>query len=678
MFESVLIANRGEIAVRVIMACQELGIRAVAVYSEVDRDALHVRLADAAYCIGPAAARESYLNSAAIVAAARASGAQAIHPGYGFLSENADFADACAQAGIVFVGPPASVIRLMGSKIAAKRTAEAAGVPTVPGYSGEKRDARTLEREAAHIGYPVMLKAAAGGGGKGMRVVERPEMFREALAAAQREALAAFGDDAVFIEKLIVAPRHIEFQILADRHGNVVHLGERECSIQRRHQKIIEECPSVALSPQLRAEMGAAAVRAARQAGYVNAGTCEFLLDADGRYYFLEMNTRLQVEHPVTELVMGRDLVHLQLAVAAGEQVPVAQEAIGPRGHAIEARLYAEDPASDFLPSTGTVLTFAPPHGPGVRVDAGIATGDEVTMHYDPMLAKLIVSGTDRLQAVDRLLWALDHTAVLGVATNLPLLRAIAAEPDFRAGQTTTAYLETHELATAGAADAPPQAVLVLAACWEALTREAGAPARGSAPYNPWTSQGQALQGGERRFRYSAPDGEHSVVLTPQLGAEGFSVTVDEAPFCGGGTADELVAAALHADGAVTLGIGARRVAGWVARREHDVLVSLHGESYTLRKPRPLDVETTSHAHQAVAGRVELVAPMAGTVIKVNVAEGDAVAARQTLVVLGAMKMEHAIVAPHAGRVVDLPHVAGDVVPGGTLLVELAADDDAS
>jgi 3-methylcrotonyl-CoA carboxylase alpha subunit len=678
MFESVLIANRGEIAVRVITACQELGIRAVAVYSEVDRDALHVRLADAAYCIGPAAARESYLNIAAIAAAAQASGAQAIHPGYGFLSENADFADACAQAGIVFVGPPASVIRLMGSKIAAKRTAEAAGVPTVPGYSGEKRDARTLEREAAHIGYPVMLKAAAGGGGKGMRVVERPDTIREALEAAQREALAAFGDDAVFIEKLIVAPRHIEFQILADQHGNVVHLGERECSIQRRHQKIIEESPSVALSPELRAEMGAAAVRAARQAGYVNAGTCEFLLDADGRYYFLEMNTRLQVEHPVTELVTGRDLVHLQLAVAAGERLPIAQEAISPRGHAIEARLYAEDPASDFLPSTGIVLTFAPPRGPGVRVDAGIATGDEVPMHYDPMLAKLIVSGTDRLQALDRLLWALDHTAVLGVATNLPLLRAIVAEPDFRAGQTTTAYLETHELSITGTADVPPQAVLVLAACWEALTREAGAPARRSAPYNPWTSQGPALQGGERRFHYSALDGEHSVVLMPQLGgAEGFSVTVDGAPFCAPGAADTPVSAALHADGAVTLSIGARRVAGWAARLEHDVLVSLHGESYTLRKPRPLDVETTSHAHQAVAGRVELVAPMAGTVIKVNVAEGDTVAARQTLVVLGAMKMEHAIVAPHAGRVVALPHAAGDVVPGGALLVELAADEDA-
>jgi 3-methylcrotonyl-CoA carboxylase alpha subunit len=325
------------------------------------------------------------------------------------------------------------------------------------------------------------------------------------------------------------------------------------------------------------------------------------------------------------------------------------------------------------------VLTFAPPRGPGVRVDAGITTGDEVTMHYDPMLAKLIVSGTDRLQALDRLLWALDHTAVLGVATNLPLLRAIAAEPDFRAGQTTTAYLETHELAIAGAAGTPPpQAVLVLAACWEALTREAGAPARGAAPYNPWTSQGQALQGGERRFHYSALDGEHSVVLTPQLGgAKGFSVTVDGAPFCAPGAADTPVSAALHADGAVTLSIGARRVAGWAARREHDVLVSLYGESYTLRKPRPLDVETTSHAHQAVAGRVELVAPMAGTVIKVNVAEGDTVAARQTLVVLGAMKMEHAIVAPHAGRVVVLPHAAGDVVPGGALLVELAADDDA-
>ncbi|HLY31840.1 MAG TPA: biotin carboxylase N-terminal domain-containing protein, partial [Ktedonobacterales bacterium] len=389
-FESVLIANRGEIAVRLIIACQELGIRAIAVYSDADRDAPHVRLADAAYRIGPPPARESYLNIAAIIAAAQTSGAQAIHPGYGFLSENADFAEACASAGIVFIGPPPEAIRKMGSKTAAKRAVEAVGVPTVPGYMGAARDLRTLQREAARVGYPILLKATAGGGGMGQRAVERPEDFAEALASAQREALASFGDEAVFFEKLIVAPRHVEFQILADAHGHTIHLGERECSIQRRRQKVIEESPCVALTPELRAEMGEAAVRAAQAVGYVNAGTCEFLLADDGRYYFLEMNTRLQVEHPITEQVTGVDLVHLQLAIAAGRPLELAQSEISPRGHAIEARLYAEDPAQGYLPSSGRILVFAPPRAPGVRVDAGVSAGGEVSMNYDPMLAKLI------------------------------------------------------------------------------------------------------------------------------------------------------------------------------------------------------------------------------------------------------------------------------------------------
>ncbi|HEU5348183.1 MAG TPA: biotin carboxylase N-terminal domain-containing protein, partial [Ktedonobacterales bacterium] len=338
MFKSVLIANRGEIALRVIAACREMGTRSIAVYSEADRGALHARLADEAWLLGPAPASESYLNIEAILRVACEHGAEAIHPGYGFLSENADFAEACQRAGIVFIGPPAEAIRLMGSKTAAKRAVERAGVPTVPGYMGDTRDARTLEREAARIGYPVMLKASAGGGGKGMRIVQSAADFAESLAAAQREALAAFGDDSVFLEKLVVAPRHVEFQILADTHGNVIHLGERDCSIQRRHQKVVEESPSVALTPELRVQMGDAAVRAARAAGYVNAGTCEFLLDRDGAFYFLEMNTRLQVEHPVTESVTGLDLVRHQLRIAAGEPLGLAQETITPRGHAIEVR----------------------------------------------------------------------------------------------------------------------------------------------------------------------------------------------------------------------------------------------------------------------------------------------------------------------------------------------------
>ena len=469
-FRSVLIANRGEIAVRVITACQEMGIRAIAVYSDIDAGALHVRVADEAYPIGPAPARESYLNIPAILAVAREHGAEAIHPGYGFLSENAEFAEACRSAGVVFIGPTPEAIRLMGSKVAAKRAVEANGVPTVPGYSGERQDTATFVREAARIGYPLMIKAAAGGGGKGMRAVSNPGELEEALAAAKREALAAFGDDAVFLEKLIVAPRHIEFQILADRHGHTIHLGERECSIQRRHQKIIEESPSVALTPELRARMGEAAVRAAQSVGYVNAGTVEFLLDEAGDFYFLEMNTRLQVEHPVTESVIGLDLVRRQLLIAAGQPLALRQEQIAPRGHAIEARLYAEDPANGYLPSTGKLLVFAPPQAPGVRVDAGVRTGDDVSMYYDPMLAKLIVAAEDRPAAIERLEWALRHFAVLGVQTNTPLLEAIATSADFRAGQTTTAFLERHDLASLPLPPAPPDA-LVATALWETLAR---------------------------------------------------------------------------------------------------------------------------------------------------------------------------------------------------------------
>ncbi|HEV8192803.1 MAG TPA: acetyl-CoA carboxylase biotin carboxylase subunit [Ktedonobacterales bacterium] len=672
MFKRVLIANRGEIAVRILASCQELGIRAIAVYSEADRDALHVRLADEAYCIGPAPARESYLNSAAIIAAARRSGAEAIHPGYGFLSENADFAEACEAADIVFVGPPAGAIRLMGSKTAAKRAVEAAGVPTVPGYAGDAQDVRTLKREAGRIGYSVMIKAAAGGGGKGMRVVHKPEEFEEAVAAAQREALAAFGDGGVFLEKLVVAPRHVEFQILADQHGNVVHLGERDCSIQRRHQKVVEESPSVALTPEVRVAMGEAAVRAARAAGYVNAGTCEFLLDSDGRYYFLEMNTRLQVEHPVTELVTGLDLVHLQLAIAAGERLPLRQEDITPRGHAIEVRLYAEDPANGYLPSTGKVLAFAPPCAPGVRVDTGVAAGDEVSVHYDPMLAKLIVYGEDRPTAVARLGWALDRCAVLGVASNIPLLRAIAREEDFAAGNTTTAYLETHDLTEATAHHQAPAEALVAAALWETLGAASDTTTSSGRPYNPWTRGATPRgAGGERRFRYAGSGGEHLVLLRPTGEDSAYRVQVDSVAYPDDGAA---VSGGVGQDGAITLrATDSQQWRCYVARRDYGLLVFYQGHAYTLAKPRPLDVDAATHSGETGSVAQVLVAPMAGTVVKVNVAEGDQVEGQQTLVVLGAMKMEHAVVAPYAGLVRRVPHRAGDVVPGGEVLVELEA-----
>ncbi len=670
-FKTVLIANRGEIAVRVMAGCQQQGAVAVAVYSDADRDAMHVRAADRAVRIGPAPARESYLNIAAILAAARETGAEAIHPGYGFLSENAEFAQACADAGVVFIGPPPEAIRLMGSKTAAKRAVEQAGVPTVPGYMGAERDAQTLAREAARIGYPVMLKAAAGGGGKGMRVVRAAAEFREALEAAQREALAAFGDETVFIEKLVIAPRHVEFQILADSHGHTIHLGERECSIQRRHQKIIEESPCPALTPELRAEMGAAAVAAARSAGYVNAGTCEFLLDQDGSYYFLEMNTRLQVEHPVTESVTGFDLVRWQLAIAAGEPLTIQQEEVIPRGHAIEARLYAEDPAHDYLPSSGRALVFAPPRAPGVRVDAGIEPGDDVTVNYDPMLAKLIAHAENRPAAIARLRWALDRFPILGVATNSALLGAIVDEPDYQAGATNTAYLETHTFPAVADAPEPPAVALVAAALWETLgVGDHPARSRGE-PFNPWRNgAATSAPGGERVTRYLSGEASHAVRLRASGVARYYLAQVDDQPFP---APEAPLTAEVGEGGRLTLAYGDLRETLYVARREYETLVWRCGQVFVLARPRPLDVDLAAHGLDHTPGAMTLIAPMAGTIIKVNVRAGDLVEARQTLVVLGAMKMEHAITAPHAGRVRRVAQAAGDVVQGGATLVELAA-----
>src|SRR5437588_2368645 len=442
MFKKVLIANRGEIAIRIMATCREIGIRTVAIYSAADCNARHVREADEAYFIGPAPAAQSYLRIDSILDVARQSGAEAIHPGYGFLSENVNFVEECKKAGIVFIGPPASAMRLMGSKIAAKQLAHSVGAPTIPGYDGENQEDTTLISEAERIGFPLLIKASAGGGGKGMREVHAPDAFMEQLAGARREALSAFGDDTVFLERLLQHPRHIEIQVLGDTFGNLIHLGERECSIQRRHQKILEESPSVALTPALRADMGAIAVRIARAAGYVNAGTIEFMLDADKRFYFLEMTTRLQVEHPVTESVIGIDLVRHQLLIAADEQLLLSQEEISPRGHAIEMRLYAEDPEQGFLPSTGTVTRFIKPEGPGIRTDNGIESGDEITQFYDPMVAKIIVYGEDRPAAIARSQKALAQCAVFGVKTNTSLLQTIVTHPAFQEGLTYTSFLQ--------------------------------------------------------------------------------------------------------------------------------------------------------------------------------------------------------------------------------------------
>jgi acetyl-CoA carboxylase biotin carboxylase subunit len=493
VFRKVLIANRGEIAVRIIRTLREMNIRTVAVYSDVDRAALHVRKADEAAPIGPAPSRESYLNIPRIIDAARRHGVDAIHPGYGFLSENAEFAQSCEDAGIVFIGPNAGSIRQMGSKTGARRIAAAAGAPIVPGaHEGllEPSQARDFARA---VGYPVMLKAVAGGGGKGMRRVDREADLDAAFRDASSEAVRAFGDGAIYVEKLIERPRHIEIQVFGDHHGNVIHLGERECSIQRRHQKIIEECPSplVALHPELRAEMGAAAVKIARAAGYYNAGTIEFLADESRNFYFLEMNTRLQVEHPVTELVTGVDLVRWQIEIAAGAKLPLAQDEITWRGAAIECRVYAEDPDNQFFPSPGRITRLAEPGGPGVRVDSGVYAGWNIPLDYDPMLAKLVVWAGNRPDAAARLRRAIGEYRISGIRTNLSFFDRILTDPEFATGQLDTAFLERFFARNPDRAEPSDQAILLAATAAGIQSRSLPAPANGSAATSPWLLAGR-------------------------------------------------------------------------------------------------------------------------------------------------------------------------------------------
>ncbi len=648
-FDTVLVANRGEIACRVFRTAEAEGYRTVAVYSDADAEALHVASADVAVRLGPGPASQSYLSMERVLDAAKKSGAQAIHPGYGFLSENPDFADTCAKAGIVFIGPPASAILALGNKAQAKRLVKKASVPCVPGYEGTAQDDATLRREAKAIGFPVLLKAAAGGGGRGMRRVHSEAEFDEALRGARSEAKNSFGSEEIIIEKLVEHARHVEIQILADAHGNCVHLGESDCSVQRRHQKIIEESPCPVMTPALRAAMGAAAVNAAKAAGYVNAGTVEFLLDDDGKFYFLEVNTRLQVEHPVTEMVTGLDLVALQFRIAQGEPLPLKQEDIVFRGHAIEVRVCAEDPAANFTPQIGRVLRFEPRGGSGVRVDHGIRDGAMVSPLYDSMIAKVIAHGATRTEAIDRLDAALRDSNILGITTNVSFLRRILRHAEFAEGNA-----HTHFIDSTGILDhtvAGPEVIALLLAGVAFIERSAQ-----NVPglLKGWRSTGAA----SIPLRLASGPSVSSLKITMsgsryRIEHEGTAAELDVIGFDGcqlhffhGGCEES---AALAFDG--------------------DRLFVKHGDcafAFT-------DVTYVPPVEKAAAGDGVLKAPMVGSVVRVNAAVGAAVAKGAVLVVIEAMKMENQVIAPYDGEIESVSVAVGEQVDANQVLMKMAA-----
>jgi 3-methylcrotonyl-CoA carboxylase alpha subunit len=638
---TVLIANRGEIACRIMRTAKNLGLTTVAVHSSTDKNARHAREADIKVDLGGSKATDSYLQIDKLIAAAQACGAQAIHPGYGFLSENADFARAVEKAGLLFLGPPASAIDAMGSKSAAKSLMEQAGVPLVPGYHGQAQDLQTFREASLRIGYPVLLKATAGGGGKGMKVVERVEDLSEALASAQREAASSFGDSRMLVEKYLLKPRHVEIQVFADQHGHCLYLNERDCSIQRRHQKVVEEAPAPGLSPQLRAAMGEAAVRAAQSIGYVGAGTVEFLLDARGEFFFMEMNTRLQVEHPVTEAITGLDLVEWQLRVAQGEPLPLTQDQVPLLGHAIEVRLYAEDPGNEFLPATGTLELYRESAaGPGRRVDSGVAEGDSISPFYDPMLGKLIAWGQDREQARLRLLAMLDEFAIGGVKTNLPFLRRIIAHSAFAAAQLDTDFIPLHH------AQLLPQPATFSSEFWQAaaaaFSQSQPAHVRQDDPHSPWSSMiGRRLGLPAETLLHLACNDQHQVIRLDKDGPslEGDQLLIDQ-------------------DGV--------RQQHLALRRNATLYLKWAGDLHAIQRFDPIAAVDTTHNAQG-----GLTAPMNGSIVRVLVEVGEHVEAGAQLVVLEAMKMEHSIRADKASMIAAVHCREGEMVAEGMVLVEL-------
>lgn len=664
MFSKILIANRGEIACRVIRTAQRLGVATVAVYSDADADALHVHMADEALHIGPAPARDSYLDGTHILAAAQATGAEAIHPGYGFLSENADFARACAAQGITFIGPPADAIDAMGSKSAAKRIMEKAAVPLVPGYHGEDQSPETLRSAADDMGYPVLLKATAGGGGKGMRQVWAAEEFDAALEAAKRESVSSFGDDNMLVEKYLTKPRHVEIQVFFDSAGNGVYLAERDCSIQRRHQKVIEEAPAPGMNDALRREMGEAALKAAAAINYCGAGTVEFLLDEDGCFYFMEMNTRLQVEHPVTEMITGQDLVEWQLRVAGGEPLPLRQDQIRITGHAFEARIYAEDPDNDFLPVTGTLDFLQPPEESRyVRVDTGVRQGDEISVYYDPMIAKLITWDESRDRARQRLATALAEYRVGGTTTNTDFLYNLATSPAFIAAQLDTGFIEKHRAEvfrerSQDLASELPRAALALLL----YTNQNGFSASASDPGSPWSSGSAWRMNQPSVHRFTMLCHQRECVVEIEHHTRMYSVSVD-------GNQTQLWG---ELDGeSLLLEVDGHRQRGVLARTAQGFTLYLPDGSCHFQLLAPDTGEADGSG-----GAGLLAAPMNGTIVSLLVEPGSAVLEGTPLLIMEAMKMEHTIKAPTAGTLDAYHFQTGDLVDGGAELIAFTPTQD--
>ena len=665
MFTKILIANRGEIACRVIKTARRMGIRSVAVYSEADAGARHVRLADEAVCIGAPPPKESYLVVDKIIAAALATGAQAIHPGYGFLSENEEFADACARNGIVFVGPPVTAIRAMGSKSEAKKLMEKAGVPLTPGYHGDKQEPDFLRQQADDIGYPVLIKAAAGGGGKGMRAVNKSEEFLDALASCKREAASSFGDQHVLIEKYLQRPRHIEIQVFGDSYGNCVYLFERDCSVQRRHQKVVEEAPAPNMPPERRAAMGKAAVDAAQAVGYVGAGTVEFIVNQDGTFYFMEMNTRLQVEHPVTEMITGLDLVEWQLKVAAGETLPLRQEQLVIRGHALEARIYAEDPDKGFLPSIGRLIHLAPPAETlHVRVDTGVEQDDEISPHYDPMIAKLIVWDETRERALARMLQALADYRVVGVSNNIGFLSRLVACPAFAQADLDTGLIERERAFLFPEGAEPPAEAWLVAALAELIRDQQYAAAEAdesSDPFSPWHARdGWRLNGNARR-EIKLRSGEIEKVVNAGYAADSFTLEFEGQTTTAAGSFAG--ASELRVD------LGGRRINVTVVSANEKRHVFIDGVCFIFSAIDPL-----FHAGSGGGAEGGLTAPMPGKVIALIAPVGARVEKGAPLLILEAMKMEHTIAAPAAGLVKAFLFSVGEQVSDGAELVEFEVE----